>query len=201
MPRGGTVVPLKHANVDLDAMVTGVVAGDIGATRLLFEQFGPMVNRLVWRLLGADRDHNDVVHDVFVGVLSSIGTLKSPALLEHWMYSVAVNTVRREINKRRLRRIFHLDPDAGAGCPVPFDPEIHLAIKHFYEVMGGMGADDRIVFILRFVEGRRLAEIGSMLGCSITEVKRRLARAQAEYRKRAEGDPIVTWLGEERPHE
>jgi RNA polymerase sigma-70 factor (ECF subfamily) len=185
----GAVVSFEPAPNNLDAIAAGAARGDAASILQLYDRFGPLVNRLVWRVLGPDHEHNDIVHDVFISVLESIGRVKTPSLLEQWICSVTVNTVRNEIRKRRFYRVFHFASNAD-DYAVPSDPDAHLALKRYYEVLDGMSANDRIVFTLRFIDGRRLAEIGSICDCSLAAVKRRMKRARTEFLKRVgeEGD-------------
>ena len=189
----GRVVPFDQAPKDLEAIAAGAARGDSASVLLLYDRFGPIVNRLVWRLMGADSEHNDIVHDVFVNVLKSIGQVRTPALLEQWICGITVHIVRGEIRRRRLYRFLHLDPDAGEQFAIPSDPDAHMALRRFYEVLDGMPANDRIIFTLRFVDGRRLSEIGPICSCSLAAVKRRLRRARAEFFRQA-GDELFSPL-------
>lgn len=183
-----------RAPKDLKAIAAGAVLGDSASILFLYDRFGPLVNRLVWRLVGADDEHNDVVQDVFVSVIESIGRVKSPELLEQWISSVTVNTVRRLIKKRRFYRIFHLAPDPGRGHAVPSDPDAIVELRFFYETLDRMPADDRLVFTLRFVDGRRLEEVGAICNCSLAAAKRRLNRACDVY-FRLGGEALSPRLG------
>lgn len=188
----GDVVPLDRGLSDLRAVIDGAARGEAASVLIVHDRFGPMVNRLVWRLLGADGEHDDVVHDVFVNVLESIGAVKSPVLLEEWIAGVTVNTVRRELRRRAFYRIFRFGPGPARELAVSSNAEARLALKRFYEVLDGMAANDRIVFALRFVEGRSLAEIGAVCGCSLAAVKRRLKRARARFERAAGGEFCFT---------
>lgn len=177
------VVPFGQSPGDLTALAAGAAEGDAAAILALFERFGPMVNRLVWRLLGADDEHGDVVQDVFLGVLESIGRVESPEFLEAWIYSVTVNKVRRAIDKRRYLRLFRLTADPGRGHAVPSDPDTLLELRQFYEVLDRMPTNERIIFTLRFVDGQRLEDISTICNCSLATAKRRLDRARDAYFK------------------
>src|SRR5678815_4442087 len=72
----------------------------------IYDLYSADVNRLVWRVLGADPDHDDVVHHVFIQLVTGISKLRDPEAMRVWMASVCVKTVRSEIRRRRLRRLF-----------------------------------------------------------------------------------------------
>jgi RNA polymerase sigma-70 factor (ECF subfamily) len=63
--------------------------------------------------------------------------------------------------------------DSSAG------PEERAQIAHVYRTLEGMPRDERLVWVLRLVEGETLESIADLLGCSVSTVQRRLRAAQA----------------------
>ena len=59
----------------------------------LHRRFAGTVNRLVWRLLGPDPDHDDLVQQVFFAMLTSVRQLRDPSKLDVWVRTVTVNAV------------------------------------------------------------------------------------------------------------
>jgi RNA polymerase sigma-70 factor (ECF subfamily) len=192
--RGSKVVPLFEAKANRESLVRGLIARQPGAAAALYDLCGERVNRLVWRLLGADPEHDDVVHQVFINVICSIHTLRDPSRLEPWVASVAVNTVRREIRRRKLRSLFEFvgEPPSYAGSS---DPDAEATVRRFFSVLSQIRADDRIVFTLRYVEGETLPEIAALRGVSLATAKRYLKRAMKVFVKRAKRDVLLApWL-------
>jgi RNA polymerase sigma-70 factor, ECF subfamily len=153
-----------------------------GAVTLLHARFGQDVNRLVRRLLGADPDHEDIVHEVFIKLMGKAHTVNEAEALVGWVRKVAVNTVHSELRKRRVRRLFwaseveRAEPAwDGVGTA-----EGHQVSVKTYALMERMAPDERIAFVLRFVEGLTVPEIAEQCDCSVATVKRRIARA-SEY--------------------
>ena len=191
------VVPFLRPHVGNAAIVEGMAAGDPHAAHVFCDRFGAMVNRLVWRLLGADNEHDDVVHDVFINAFNSIRSLKDPERLGQWIAGVTVNTVHREIRKRRLLRILHLVPDVEFAVRC-LEGEDAVVARRFYAAIRAMKTDDRIAFVLRFVEELELGEVATACGCSLATAKRRVARARAAFAKRARRDPVLAaYAGED----
>ena len=102
------VMPWRGTDEELLTLLRrgGEVAG-----AALYDRYAPTIRRLVWRLLGGDEEHDDVVQQVFLHALSSMGTLRDPEALEGWLVGITVNTVRREIRGRRFRPL-------GQGRPI-----------------------------------------------------------------------------------
>ncbi|MGC4063792.1 MAG: sigma-70 family RNA polymerase sigma factor [Polyangiaceae bacterium] len=199
-PPRGQVVALPIGRKD-DDLIRGLRAGAPWAKAMLFDRFAPMVERLVRRLMGDDRhtDRADVVHDVFVGAFSSAHALKDAAALVSWMQSVTVHTAYNTIRQRKARSWLRiLPPEELPELPVrAADADAAEAHARTYRVLGRLGVDERIVFVLRFLEGMDLVEVASACGVSLATVKRRLARAEKRFVALASQDPILTtWLDE-----
>ncbi len=189
---GGAAEARSAARYDSAELVDGLVSGDPEAGNALFAVFGDRVNRLVWRLLGADRDHDDVVQQVFIAILESVERLRSPDALEAWITRVTVNTVRKEIRRRQRRRLW-FSPSEPPDAPDPgIDSDERLVLRQFYRVLFDMRADDRVVFTLRFVEAYTLPEIAAACDCSLATVKRRLTRARKRFETRARQDFVLS---------
>ena len=189
-PRG-TVLPLASTGRDAASIVDGLCRRSPEAAVALYDRVGERVNRLVWRLLGADPEHDDVVHQVFVNALDSIGRLRHPGALDTWIVAVTVNTVRLELRRRRFRRLLRLDASPPEACSPELDPEQQMLARRHFAAFARLGADERIAFTLRVLEGVALTEVAAACGCSVATAKRRVARAIAHLERAARQDPVL----------
>jgi RNA polymerase sigma-70 factor (ECF subfamily) len=193
------VVKLVGRELSNPEIVAGVLNRDVQAAAALYDRFAGHINRLVWRLLGGDEEHDDVVQQVFVNALGSMGKLKDPQALGGWLVGIAINTVRRELRSRKARRIVKLVPGTSELPHETTDPDSQLLAPRFYAVLSRMKAADRIVFTLRFVEGYTLGECAAACRCSLATVKRKLTRARRVFFKHARMDPVLaSWIEEVR---
>ncbi len=58
-------------------------------------------------------------------------------------------------------------------------PEDRALVANVYRTLERLARDERLVWVLRIVEGETLEAIGELLGCSVSTVQRRLRAAQA----------------------
>ena len=196
-----SVVQLPRRAATCEEIVAGLKVNDPAAAAALYDRFADKVNSKVWRLLGADPDHDDVVHQVFLHVLTGIHKLKNPASLEEWINGIAVNTVRREIRSRKYRRILVPMASPPETIAPSGDPDASLFALRFFAALRELKTDDYIIFMLRFVEGSSLGEVASAGGYSLSTAKRRLGRARREFLKRAVKDPVLKSFIEEMNHD
>ncbi|MCP4680061.1 MAG: sigma-70 family RNA polymerase sigma factor [Deltaproteobacteria bacterium] len=180
-----------------EEIVRGIINKDPRAAAVLYDRFGNKINRLVWRLLGADSEHDDVVQLVFVHILSSVKKLKNPDALEDWISGVTVNTVRREIRNRKYRRILIPTADYPEIATDPGEARSKIMVHRLFAILSKMRTEDHIVFVLRFVEGNTLGEVAVAGGYSLATAKRRIARAKKEFMKRAKKDSVLASFIEE----
>jgi len=158
----------------------------------IYDLFSADVNRLVWRVLGADAEHDDVVHHVFIQLVTGIAKVREPEAMRVWMASVCIKTVRTEIRRRRLRRLFAVT-DANRR-PIAAPAEDHEArdlLERTYAVLDALPADERIAFVLRYIEELPLADVAGACDCSLATIKRRLAKAEARFTRLAAREPAL----------
>ncbi len=164
-----------------------------GLAAAVYDRFGDEVNRLVWRLLGPDTEHDDVVHDALVQVLSGLASVRDPLALRRWVMSVTVNTVRGHIRRRRLHRVFHQHDQVAVeeALSPDVDHDGRELVRRTFSLMSKLPGDQRVAFVLRYIERRSLEETASLCGCSLATVKRRLRSADTRLRKMAARDPML----------
>ncbi len=160
--------------------------------RLLFRRFSTEVNNLVWRLLGADGEHNDIVQQVFFKALGRWRSLREPERLGTWIRAITVNTVYQELRRRETSRLF-----ARAMPPVVLhrdlvrEVEARDFLRAALAIIERLPPKERIVFVLRFVEEKPVEEVAELCQVSLGTVKRRLSRAEARFKNLAEANPEV----------
>jgi RNA polymerase sigma-70 factor (ECF subfamily) len=188
------VAPVRF--VDDAALVEGVRAGNPVALREFHDRFARSVQRILWGVLGPDRELADLHHDVFVRALHSIERLEDPASLSGWMSAVAVHTARACLEKRISRRRWSspLDPDVAAERS-GHDPGARLdareALRAIHAVLDQLSVPDRIAFSLRYIEGLELSDVARACEVSLATIKRRLARAEARFAELAQRSPVL----------
>jgi RNA polymerase sigma-70 factor, ECF subfamily len=162
---------------------------------LFYDRFQQEVNRLVWRLLGADADHDDVVQQVFVVAFRRVSQVRAPEALLTWVRTITLNLVYDEIRRRRVRRLFLRDAVSNDVHPsLVHEVEVRDFLLRAKRVLDRMSAGERVVFLLHVLEGKTLHEISELCSHSVATTKRRLARAQARFGKLVARDPDLARL-------
>jgi RNA polymerase sigma-70 factor, ECF subfamily len=147
----------------------------------VFRRYAPYVGAIVLQLIGRPGDVDDVVQDVFIQAHRGLAKLRDPAAVRPWLRRIAIRRARRWLRKRWVRRwLGESDVDQQAELvDSSASPEERAQIAHIYRKLERMPKDERIVWVLRLVEGETLESIAELLDCSVSTVQRRLKAAQA----------------------
>jgi len=170
------------------ALVASLNSGDPRAPAALFDAYGQYVERLLFRVLGPDSEIEDLLHDVFVQALASIGKLRDPARLKDWLARMTVFVARGAIRRRRRGRWLVFVPaqelpPQGASTP-PY--EARDLLDRVFAVLRRLRPNDRIAFSLRYIEGLTLPEAADASGVSLATFKRWLKKSDAAFLALAE---------------
>jgi RNA polymerase sigma-70 factor (ECF subfamily) len=163
------------------ALVVAARAGEIWAQEALFVRHAHRALGLAQRMLGKSGDAEDVVQDAFVRALSKLHKLDNPQAFAAWLTSLVVHTAQKRLRRQRLleriglRSIEPIDPDTLISPNAP--PEVASELQMIYAAVNQLLTEERIVLLLRRVEGLELADIALHMRISLATVKRRLKSA------------------------
>jgi RNA polymerase sigma-70 factor (ECF subfamily) len=148
-------------------------------------RYAPYIAAIALKILGRDGEVDDVVQDVLVEVHRGLGRLRDPGALKAWLGQLTVRCAHRRLRRISLRRWLRLESasdyeslvDAGAS------PEERAAVRSAYRLLERMPANERIVWVLRQVEGETLERIAELCSCSLSTAQRRLRAARTFMEK------------------
>jgi RNA polymerase sigma-70 factor (ECF subfamily) len=187
----------KAASAPLDdaAVARLLLDRDPRAPRLAWQQFAPMVHRMLKRAFGPEHEIDDLVQDVFLTLFKRVHTLREPQAIKAFVIAVTAHTIRYELRRRRALRWLHFG-DLPESRAADSDLDSREAIVRLYRILDRQGSDDRMVFVLRYLEGLELVEVSQALGISLATTKRRVARAWRRIVASASRDEaLVAYVG------
>lgn len=179
-------------------LVDRCLSGEPAATRELFRRHQRRVHASLFRVLGSNRDMDDLLQDAFLQVFQSLRGWRAEASLATWIDRVAVRSAYRYLSRRgRAVATEPLDEDA-ATAPRPVDDgpgaRRQLArdgVARLYAVLDELPAAARLAFTLHELDGRSLAETAALVGSSVTATKLRVWRARKRITAAAAADPVL----------
>lgn len=146
----------------------------------LFRRFAPYVGAIALKIMGRDDEVDDLVQEVFIKAHRGLSKLKDPQAVRPWLATITVRMARRRLRLYWFSRVFRLNEMGDNLVDTQASPEQRALVTSVYRWMERMPANDRIVWVLRQVEGQTLEQIAEICECSLSTVQRRL-RAAREF--------------------
>jgi RNA polymerase sigma-70 factor (ECF subfamily) len=176
------------------ALAQRCASGDRPAQRQLFQAQKQRVHVILFRILGTNRDLEDVLQDAFVEIFRSLGRFRGEASLGTWIDRITARTAFRYLSSRtpdavRLEVISQYEPGQGPDL----EDELYLrdVARRLYTVLDRLEPKYRIAYALHVVDERSLAEVAAMTEVSLFAAKNRVWRARQMVNDRAKSDPVL----------
>lgn len=163
--------------------------GDQSALATLYSRYETDLYRFVFYLAGGPDAAEDLFQDTWYRAVRHMGK-KPIADFKKWLFAIATNLYRDEIRKRKVRRLFlgrqpvdEIDgaADSEQGLAVaailPDGAEGYAIREALAKAMKHLTHRQRTVFVLTYVEGFKIHEVGEILGKPEGTVKSTLHRA------------------------
>ena len=168
-------------------LVRRVQSGDQEAFRELVERHQNKIFSVVYRTLRNREDAEDVAQRVFTKVYFGIRSFDCRNSLLTWMYKIAINESYSHLRKRRLELALEVDSPEyekfvadgwfGAARQSAIDSTT-TARDYLNKLLARVGEEDRLLLVLKEVEGHSIAELAEMTGASQSAIKTKLFRAR-----------------------
>lgn len=181
------------------ALVERAASGDASAFRTLFQRHRGDVARLVYRMLNAPADLEDVVQEVFVQVFRSLKDFRGQAKLSTWIHRVTVNVVLMHRRSAKSRPVLteeapgDLVADADSALPDE-ETERRERMRAFGRLLERLADKKRLVFVLHELEGLAPAEIAEIVGAPVLTVRTRLFYARRELEAMMHEEPTLSGI-------
>jgi RNA polymerase sigma-70 factor (ECF subfamily) len=168
-------------------------AGERAAQRAFFEQQRVQVHRTLYRVLGSNRQVDDLIQETFIAAFGALGSFRGESSLNTWIDTIATRVVYRHLSRRQPRPE-HLQVLAGLPADEP-DPEraahAREAVRRLYAVLDRLDAKHRIAYTLHVIDGRSIKDVAQVTRSSSLAVKNRVWRARRSVHARALRDPLL----------
>lgn len=187
-PSSSVVVPFPVPDSDV-GLVTALRAGHAEAVRVLCDRHSGYILRVAASILGPDDALTTVVADAMQRALETLDQLADPRVLRVWLVSRLVVVARQRLKARRRWRWLGLHWRSDASC---CDLRWSGQLLASYRVLERLRDDQRIVFCLTVIHSMSLADVATVLGLSLSQVRALLDRASAGFARHAHAEPLIS---------
>ena len=147
----------------------------------------------ITRLIARPEDVEDVAQEVFLRLYFSLDQLRTAEVFEPWLYRLTVNAAYDYLRKQRRRQEFRMSDlseqqvmmaDAMAGGKAEKDDIHQKKVRESVDsLLGAVSEADRILLMLKEVEGLSLKELEKVYKVNENALKVRLFRARQRVLK------------------
>lgn len=132
--------------------------------------------RLYWhirRLVIVHDDADDILQNVFIKVWRALPDFRREASLFTWMYRIATNECLTFLKQKNRKRLFSFEelkqePESQADDPLFTGDMVQRKLQ---KAMERLPPQQRLVFTLKYLEGKKYEEISTLLGLSVGGLK------------------------------
>jgi len=173
--------------------------GERAAQRELFVEQRTNVHRALFRILGSNRDLEDLLQDAFIEIYRALPSFRGDSTLARWCQTIAVRIAYLTISRRRPPAVdLALVEEAVANdVDVRRHVQVREAARRLYAALDRIEAKQRVAFALSVIDGKSLTEVAELTESTMFAVKTRVWRARRELMRRANKDAVLSaYLGE-----
>ncbi len=167
-------------------MVRRIQDGDQSAFRELVERYQAKIFSVIHRILRNRHDTEDIAQITFAKVYFALAGFDGRCSLFSWICKIAINECYSLLRRRRVRRAYE---DVPADLEIPaearFGPSHEPSADStaatrdlLHKLLSRLPEDDRLLLVLKEVEGHSVTELSQMTGASESAVKTKLFRAR-----------------------
>lgn len=167
--------------------------GDRPAQRELFHAQRVGVHHALFRVLGNNRDLEDLIQDAFFEIFRALPSFRGDSSLARWCQTIAMRAAFAAIAKRKPAAIDLALVEDVVASDVDTRRQVQMreAARRLYAALDRIDPKQRIAFALAVIDGRPLAEVADLTESTTFAVKTRVWRARRELMRRAANDDVL----------
>jgi RNA polymerase sigma-70 factor (ECF subfamily) len=179
-----------------DILVKRIKNGDMDAFELLVRRYESKVYTVAYRFLGSHADASDLAQETFLRLYQALPSFRGESSFLTWLYSVTANACRDEIRRKQRRPVVSWENEVlnngsqavsqALGRSRMPTPEEAAEQNEFNELiqqcLNDLPEEQRLILVMREIQGLSYGEIAGVLECSLGTVKSRLSRARRAFK-------------------
>lgn len=154
--------------------------GDREAIGDLYELYALALFNVGLRLLGSSADAEDVVHDVFAGLAKALRSYAGRGSFEGWLRQIATRVALMRLRRRKILPEVSLHESVTVSSEPPSTVLDQITLR---DALQRLPDDQRVVVVLKDIEGYSHTEIAEMEGITANASRARLFRAHETLRE------------------
>ena len=174
-------------NINDKDLFAKVAADDEQAFALFVERYKNRLYNFIFRIISEKETAEDILQDTFLRVYNQRKNYSPDFALSTWVYTIALNLVRSELRKRKLRKYLSLDflkEESDIELPDPKNPEPGKLKPLLDKAIAALPEEYRTAFVLCDIDRLPYNEIAEIMRVPVGTVKSRINRARSMLREK-----------------
>jgi RNA polymerase sigma-70 factor (ECF subfamily) len=177
---------------DDETLMARLQGGDDSALAELMQRWEIPAKRFLFRMVGNTAEAEDLAQEAFVRIYTKRGTYRTGARFSSWLFAIAANQAKNRLRWWKRRPTLSLDGWVDGGGDAEDETASPAAAARAREeaerreavqrAVTALPLDQRTAIVLFAYEGKTMAEIAEIVGCSTKAVENRLYRARLRLR-------------------
>jgi RNA polymerase sigma-70 factor (ECF subfamily) len=174
-------------NISDKDLFAKVAADDDQAFALFVERYKGRLYNFIVRIIAEKETAEDILQDTFLRVYNQRKNYSPDFALSTWVYTIALNLVRSELRKRKLRKYLSLDflkEESDVELADNVNPEPGRLKPLMDKAIASLPEEYRTAFILCDIDRLPYNEIAEIMRVPVGTVKSRINRARSMLREK-----------------
>ena len=184
-----------------EALVKDFQAGNLDAYDKIVELYQKRIYALSFNLMRNQMDAQDVAQEVLLTLFKKIHTFQGKSAFSSWVYRITLNSSYMKLRSKKKEPKISIDDLLPSFNSTGFQQEkiqdwsentesllfTNETREIINKAVGLLPEKEKVVFLLRDVEGLSTEKVSEVLDLTIPAVKSRLHRARLFLRKKLSG--------------
>jgi RNA polymerase sigma-70 factor (ECF subfamily) len=180
--------------------VQRILAGESELFESLVRKYNRMAGAIAFGIVGDFHAAEDIVQEAFLKAFRVLHTLRDPGKFKPWFARLVRSKSLDALRRRPSHKPLEVSTEAGdrlqrgeAPRYGPTAEDDHLreeSRRKVLEAVESLSREDRVVLVLKHMEGLSYKEIAEITGSTLSAIESRLFRARQALRKKL--DPSKT---------
>ena len=184
-----------------EALVKDFQAGNLDAYDKIVELYQKRIYALSFNLMRNQMDAQDVAQEVLLTLFKKIHTFQGKSAFSSWVYRITLNSSYMKLRSKKKEPKISIDELLPSFNSTGFQQEkiqdwsentesllfTNETREIINKAVGLLPEKEKVVFLLRDVEGLSTEKVSEVLDLTIPAVKSRLHRARLFLRKKLSG--------------
>ncbi len=149
----------------------------------IYERYAEKVYRKCYSFVNDRAMAEDMSHDIFLKVVTKIGTFKQTARFSTWLFSITYNHCMDNIRKTKKTREEALDENIEFIEEVVDQELMSLQSEGLRKSLEKISPEEKAIILMKYQDNFSIKDIAESLNVSESAVKMRLLRTKDKMKK------------------